>query len=164
MTGTVRLCRISVQISERRWITQLLLPRAFADIQKKVIEAAVGSRRCCIHRASRRAIVVEAARKEITTDRWLSACLSAKPRLLVSLTIPDGLGAQTFPHRPLRVFLAYSAWWWLLSDRSGGSACILYPALPCQPFCVRHGSCESYPRVVWCASWKRHPRFRRFLR
>ena len=81
-------------------------------------------------RASRRAIVVEAARKGITTDRWLSACLSAKPRLLVSLTIPDGLGAQTFPHRPLRVFLAYSAWWWLLSDRSGGSACIL----PCQPF------------------------------
>jgi hypothetical protein len=113
-----------------------------------------------LYRASRRAIVVEAARKEITTDRWLSACLSAKPRLLVSLTIPDGLGAQTFPHRPLRVFLAYSAWWWLLSDRSGGSACIL----PCQPFCVRYGSCMSCPREAWCASWERNPRLRRFLR
>jgi len=28
-----------------------------------------------------------------------------------------------------------------MSDRSGGSACIL----PCQPFCVRYGSCDVLP-------------------
>jgi hypothetical protein len=73
--------------------------------------------------------------------------LSAKPRL-VSLTIPDGLGAQSFPRRPLRVFLAYSAWWRSLSDRSGGSACILpCPGLP------------AFLRAVWlvqCPTRERH--------
>lgn len=159
MTGTVRLCRISVQISERRWITQLLLPRAFADIQKKVIEAAVGSRRCCIGQVDGRSSWRRQGRRSPPTVGCLPACLPNRDYWF-SLTIPDGLGAQTFPHQPLRVFLAYSAWWRLLSDRSGGSACIL----PCQPFCVRYGSCMSCPREAWCASWERNPRLRRFLR